>query len=147
MTYDPRNTTQFAALQAELALATYAADVTAGNDQKLADRLNGPITGGAVVRRGIRSSREVMSAIVGTEFVALVVGGQNYLIALVSPGEVDLSNDVVRAALAAAFPVGSASRANLTALADKPNPSRAEQLFGVDTVMTAANVSQALGRG
>lgn len=123
----------------------YAAKVTAQDYAGLAVMLNqlrpagqnGNVATAITVRRGIRSSQEVMSAIDGGAFAALTVGVQNFLNALVSPGTVDLSNDAVRTSLQAIFPANSsgaalASRNRLIALADKNPASRFEELFGVD---------------
>jgi hypothetical protein len=140
MTYNPRDATQRTALASELGLAAYTAN--AGKDQTQADQMNTP-QAGITVRRNVASSREVMSAIAGADFVALAVGGRDYLIALVSPGEVDLGSDVVRASLTAAFPAG-ATRDRLIALADKTPASRAEQLFGIGTTISATDVAMAL---
>lgn len=122
----------------------YAALITAGNHQGLADMVNLPRVG-ITVRRGIRTGIDVMNCIDGAEFVALSAGARDYLIALVTPVEgADLSNDVVRAALGAAFVEGSATRPRLLAIADKTPASRAEFGWGVDTLITAAHIASAL---
>jgi hypothetical protein len=143
MSYQSHDPAQRAQLATEINLPAYEAERTSGSDQGIADKLNAPA--GLTVPRGIRSASEVMGAITGSEFVALVAGARDYLIALVSAGEVDLSNSVIRANLQAAFPAGTASRAALIALADKATGSRAEQLFGIGTVISASDISQARG--
>jgi hypothetical protein len=154
--YSNTDTAQRAALTSELQTDPrtygYAADITAKNDQALADKLNllrtaaNSGTGVALkASRGVRSGMEVMSCIDAVEFAALLAGKQQYIIALVSPGEVDLSNAVVRTNLDLVF-IAGATRTRLMAIADKTPASRAEELFGVDTFITPQYVAQALGR-
>jgi hypothetical protein len=162
MSYNSYDPTQRAALTAELNSDPrsygYAADITAGNDVALVEKLNLPRTaanGGAfgaiTVRRGIRTGIDVMNCIDIAAYDPLSVGKQQYLIALVTPVEgVDLSNDVVRANLLAIFPSGApntATRARLQAAADKIPASRFEELFGIESRATNNDVAQALGRG
>ena len=112
---------------------------------------NGGPNGGAgtaiTIRRGIRSGIEVMNCIDITEFAALVVGRQQWILALVTPIEgVDLSNDVVRANLGSTFAAG-ATRSRLIAAADKTPASRAEELFGIGSAVGGGNVFDALQWG
>lgn len=122
----------------------YAPMVTAGNHQGIADALNLP-RATITVRRGVRTGIDVMTGIGLSDFEALVVARQQYILALVTPVEgVDLSNDVIRANLGTLFPVGSSTRTRLLAVADKNPASRAEQLWGVDTKISAQQVGAAL---
>lgn len=143
MAYNRNDPAQLQALKDELAKPAYSTKAGEVGDQGLADMLN-KLDATIKVSRGVRPSVEVMSAITGSEFVALSAGARDYLIALVSPGSVDLSNDVVRTSLQAGFPVGSASRTALLAIADKTPASRSEQLFGIGTTITANDVAYAL---
>jgi hypothetical protein len=143
MAYNVNDQAQHDALKAEVLLPAHEAARDEGNHQAIANALNQP-QAGITVRRGPAPSHMVMSAIIGTEFASLAAGPRDYLMALVSAGLVDLSNDNVRSALGAAFPAGTTSRANLIALADKTPASRAEQMFGVGTVITVADVGTLL---
>lgn len=130
----------------------YAALITQGNHQGLANMLNLPrtaVNNGTVgvaitVRRGVRTGINVMNCIALADYDALTVSRQQYLIALVTPVEgVDLSDDVIRANLSACFPAG-ATRTRLIAIADKTPASRGEQLFGIDTGISASQIAAAL---
>lgn len=123
----------------------YAPLIAAGNHQGLADAIN--LARAAItVRRGIRTGIDVMNAIALADFEAATTGRQQYILALVTPVEgVDLSNDIIRANLGAIFAAGNATRTRLLAAADKNPASRAEQLWGINTVINASQVGAALG--
>lgn len=131
----------------------YAAPRAAGDHQTLANMLNtlrtaannGNVATAITVRRGVRTAIEVMNAITLAEFEVLTVARQQYILALVTPVDgVDLSNDTIRANLAAVFPAGSASRAALLLAADKTPASRGEELFGITTAINTTHIAAAL---
>lgn len=138
-----------AALAAELqndpTTLGYAPSITAGNDQGLADMLN-LVRGTITVFRNDVKADEVIGATVVSDFTALTAGQQNYYLALVSQPVIDVSNSNVRSNLASLFPAVSATRSNLATLAQR-NGSRAEQLWGVGTIVGVLDVAHALGRG
>lgn len=150
MPYISTDATQRSALASELNTDPraygYAADITAKDDSALAEKINRPRA--ITIRKGVRSALEVMNCIDVVEFGLLApVGKQQYIIALVSVAEgVDLSNDVIRTNLETIFPVG-ATKTRLAAAADKTPASRAEELWGVGTVLSHLDIAQALGRG
>lgn len=134
----------------------YGPLLTARNFVGASDLLNLPRTaanggpnGGAgtaiTIRKGVRTGIDVMNCIAVADFAGRTVGQQQYILALVTPVEgVDLSNDVVRASLAAIFPTGNATRDRLLAAADKTPASRAEELFGLDSRINPDPVEQAV---
>ena len=119
----------YAALKAEIqndpAALGYAAHVTSGDDQGIADLLNAP-KGGVTVGRGTVAAHEVVDCIDGAEYAALSATAKEYLRMVVSAGTVHLGDGATRAALKTLFPVG-VTRTALIALADKTG-SRADEL-------------------
>jgi len=142
------STTDLPALKTELTTDPtgigYAPLIAAGNHQGIADAINlarATIT----VRRGVRSGIDVMNAIALADFEAATTGRQQYILALVTPVEgVDLSNDIIRANLGSIFAAGNATRTRLLAAADKNPASRAEQLWGINTVISTQQIGAAL---
>lgn len=118
----------------------------AGSDQAIADALNLVRAGaGFVVNRTDISARELMGAVVNTEYLALDTGHQNLWQTLLITAPVDASNTQTRTTVAAIFSSGTTTRANLVALSTRQG-SRAEVLWGAGTVVRAIDVSRALAR-
>lgn len=122
----------YAALKAEIVSDPqafgYAAAWTAGEDWKVADLLNQ--VRAIQINRGKIDGSEIVAATTPSEFLALSAANQNLYIAITgASGGVDVSSALTRSAFAAMFANGTATRAALVALANRPG-SRAEQLFG-----------------
>lgn len=101
---------------------------------------------GVTVFRGVIPAYEVINATEPAEWTALSAAEKQRYQTLTGAGEVDVSNANVRAAFSAMFGVGTATRAALIALATRPG-SRAEQLWGVGTSVSAEDVARALREG
>jgi|GEM_PF-5236848 len=119
----------------------YAPLIASGADQTLADTLNAP-RAGVVAQVVTVPATDVVNCIAPAEYNALTAAGRDYLAFVVSPQTVTVvPGGQVRMGLKALFPAGSTTRANLTALLDRPG-SRADQL-GLDAV-TADHIATAL---
>jgi hypothetical protein len=149
-------TTQLAALTNEINTDPraygYSSLKATGNDQGLADALNlardgtniGPVIS---VNRGSISTQELVEAVVRSEMPASQAD-RDWLI-MVSSGvrvRVD-TGSTARAGLLGIFGVATTTRTNLTNVASKSPASRAEELFGVNVVVTPTDVAASLGRG
>lgn len=142
----------------------YAAHVLIGNDQAVADLLNLVRTGSnggpaITIRRVDVGSQEICEAIRVPDYTALPANPNasqlsqerrflSWMEALVNAPRVRLLNDdgsdtPVMANFADMFGAATGTRQRLVALASR-NGSRAEELFGRGTVMTAADVAKAL---
>jgi hypothetical protein len=130
----------------------YAALKAAGNDQGLADALNlardgtngGPLIS---VNRGTISTQELVEAVVRSEMPASQ-SDRDWLI-MVSSGvrvRVD-TGSTARAGLLAIFAAGTTTRTNLTTVSSKSPASRAEELFGINIIVTPTDIAASLGRG
>jgi hypothetical protein len=86
---------------------------------------------------------EVLAVLVGTEIVALSQANRDMLTILTSTARIKTGSATLRAAIAAIFASGTTSRANLVALTTK-SCSRAAALWGEGTVVSAAQVGEAL---
>ena len=86
------------------------------------------------LHNGVQPSYRIVSAINRAEYDALQTAAKNWLSFVIQAGSVNLAPGEVRTALGVLFPVGSVTRANLLALADR-DASRAEQLFGEGAVI------------
>lgn len=122
----------------------YASPVAAGNDVTLADLLNQARAGATYqVYRGVVPSYEVINNTDPADWVALTAAEKQRYQTLTGAGQVDVSQPNVRNTFGAMFAAGTATRANLTAMAVR-QASRAEILFGTGTVVTVADISFAL---
>lgn len=118
---------------------------TAGSDQAIADALNlvrATITG---INRNDISAKELMAAVVLTEYTALTQASRDLWQALLTIAPLDANDTQTRTTVGAIFGAGTATRTNLQALASRTG-SRAEQLWGTGTQVTALDVSRALAR-
>jgi len=120
----------------------YAAHVASGDDAGVAALLNAATT--TKVFRNDLATHEVLNAIVAADFAALTQLQVSKL-ALFFAGTttVDATNANTRTIFLGVFTGMANTVTALTALAQR-NGSRAEVLWGVGTVITAANVSLAL---
>lgn len=148
----------YAALKTELLTATYATPRNAGSDQGCADLINAP-SASIPIRRGDVASDDISNAIVVADYTVLPgtpsvaqLSTERRLLAwitgVMAVGTVRLLNTDGTDAPAitnfkAMFAAGTGTLTRLTALASR-NGSRAEQLFGVNTFITAADVAKAL---
>ena len=123
----------------------------AGNDQGISDALNLVRTGAnggpaITVNRGTISTQELVEAVVQSE-MPTNASQRDWLIMLASGTRVRVdTGSTARAGLLAIFGAATTTRANLTAVSSRPG-SRAEQLFGVGTQITNADVATALRGG
>jgi hypothetical protein len=132
------------ALVQELTNPKYAELIDAGSDQGIADMLNA-VDPTIIVPRGRVETWEILAATVRTEWEALTADAKQLYLTIISAGVVDTTDPQIRAMLGSLFPAGTATRANLLARLTRPG-SRAEQLFGTGTVISAVDVAKALGR-
>jgi hypothetical protein len=118
---------------------------TAGSDQAIADALNlvrATITG---INRNDISAKELMAAVVLAEYTALTQANRDLWQALLTIAPLDAQDTQTRTTVGAIFGTGTTTRTNLQALASRTG-SRAEQLWGTGTRVTALDVSRALAR-
>ena len=133
-----------AALKAELLTDPngYGYMATGGDQTAKADAINLPRVA-ITVARGVVPSYEVVAATAPAEWALLTDQEQARYTMIVNAGVVDTTSANIIASFAAMFPAGSATRANLLALASRTG-SRAEQLFGVGVAVSAVDVGKAL---
>lgn len=145
----------------------YSTHVSSGNDQALADLLNLPrdgANGGPAIpiRREAVPVKSVIESITVSDFPSLPGNPTAaqlsderrklaWLTMLASLDTVrilnnDGTNGPVAVNLLAIFPAGSATRDRLVALGSR-NGSRAEELWGAETVVTTSQIAQALRGG
>lgn len=123
----------------------FAALKLTGDDQGIANKLNANYPGVATVYRADVKSGEILGSLLASEVGAWTAVQWTALTALLIPGTVDASNARIRALFSALLPAGSL--ANATAVASVVLPSRAAELWGANTVVSATDVARALGRG
>lgn len=156
MAFDPNNAAHLTGLTNELnndpQTYGYAAHIAGGNDTALAALLNKVRDGtdgeaAISIEKGYVTTEELANSIVQGEYAGLTAANRAYLDMLMTLSRVDLSTGSnPRAGLAALFSAGSTTRANVLAAAQR-NGSRAEQLWGVESRVSEADVARALGRG
>lgn len=129
--------------------ANLAAARTAGDHGAIAAYYNASAGSGSVWRPYITVT-ELNTAIVWSEFSAVATGLQNTYMAMTQGGAIDATNANVRGGFSTVFGAPTASRANLTALAQR-TPTRLEALFTTSQVsavfgqtLTVADVAAAL---
>lgn len=136
----------YAALKTELqtdpSALGYAALLAAGNHAGVAAALNLP-RAGITISRDLIPSHEIFEAIVTSEYTALVAAEKTRLQVILGMGQVNVKGANTRAQLAAMFGAGTATRTAILAMIDRQG-SRAEQLFGAGTQVSAADIAQAL---
>lgn len=120
----------------------YAAPRIAGNDSTLADLLNA-VSPTRLIDRGFIPASEVFEAIVSTEWAAASAQEKQRVQLILGMGEINLKGPNTRAALGAAFGVGTTTRANLQTLQSRPG-SRSEFLFGEGVGVSTSDIVRAL---
>lgn len=121
----------------------FAALVTAGNDQGIADKLNQVGASGETIGSGVIPTWRIINATDPTEWAALTAQEKQRYQTLTGAGLLDTSNTNVRTAFTSMFAVGTATRTALNGLTTR-SAARAEVLFGAGTVITSADVARAL---
>lgn len=132
----------------------YGYAAAGGNFQTLADQLNFPRNGtiapvvGNVgpaisINRGAISRREFASCVVRAE-MPTNAADRDWMLMQIGGDTVDCTTTSnTYQGMLSIFAANSTTRANLSAIITRTG-SRAEELFGVNTTVTAANVDQAL---
>jgi hypothetical protein len=122
----------------------YATYISSGADENLAVILN-TVRGTITLLRDSVPRRDVFDAFVPTEVAALSSVQLQALELVMLMDPVNFASANTRTFLANIFPIATAptTHANLVALATR-NGSRAEQLFGIGTVITNQDVRKAL---
>lgn len=85
----------------------------------------------------------IRSRITKADYAALTAADRTYLGFLLSGDTLDLSSALIRTELGSLFPLGSQSRDAIVARFVRPL-TRAEDLFGIGTVVTFESVTSAL---
>jgi hypothetical protein len=139
-----------AEIQSDPGALGYAAYVTAGNDQGVADLLNQLRSGTSpdgktysVFRTDV-DPREIVNCIATPDFNAATAIQFSKLQVLFQGAPIDCTLPNVRANLQAVFSGASAATTSALAAVVKRNASRAEVLYGVGTVITTSDISFAL---
>lgn len=131
-------------LQTDPQVLGYAACITTGNDQCLADTLNLARAGASYqVPREPMDPNQLMDAIAPADTGSLSTNDLLKLNLVFQIGLVDLQKANIRSLLASVFAANSTTRTNIQALINRQG-SRAEVLFGRGTVVTVAQIAQAL---
>lgn len=121
----------------------YAALKAAGNRLGLAALLNATYAGVGTVFRNDLKSLEIVGAIVNVDVTAFSATQWARVQVLITPPVIDASNANVRGQFTAIF--SGTTLANLNTLAQKANPSRAEELWGYKTVINDQDIANAIG--
>lgn len=139
----------YAALQTELETDPVALGYKIGGafrpDPELADLLNAVLPSIAIPRPAI-PTWEVLAATEEADYDALTASLRALYHVLLSMGTLNPSATRTQAVFSKLFPVGSATRVNLSALASRPG-SRAEQVLGAGVRLHHTDIAKALGRG
>lgn len=132
-------------IQTDPTLLGYAAFIGAADqDGQIAGLLNLPRASIQVFKSSVPSTA-VAASLIKADWDALAAGDKQLFAALLEVQTFDLTSSSLRSLMGALFPVGSGTRTNLLAVAQR-NGSRAEQLFGVNTTVSPIDVAAALGR-
>lgn len=132
-------------LQTDPAALGYAASIASGALSPVVALLNA-VRGTILIDRDLIESYEIINATVPTEWAALSAAEKQRYQTVTGAGQVDCRNANVRATFQAMFGAGTTTRANLTALLTRQG-SRAEQLFGAGTYVSAEDIAKALREG
>jgi hypothetical protein len=128
-------------------VGVYAPAKAAGDDAGIVALVNGQGIGGVTVWRSDLRAAEILGCLVEAE----VSGGSAVQWAriqtLLMPGTIDATQPRIRQQFAGIFAAAPTTLANLTATAQKANPTRAEELWGAGVSVSISDVSRALGRG
>lgn len=123
----------------------YASKITAGELGNVTALLNGTYAGVGVVYRTDITGAQILGALVWSEIATLVTNSWLALQTLLIPNTpIDASNQLIRDLFGGIFAGKTVTLANLTTLAQKAAPSRAEELWGYGTVITLEQVVAAV---
>lgn len=123
----------------------FAPLVAVGDHSGLVSLLNAERSGAPAVWLDEVPAYQIRTRITLADYGVLTTANRNYLAFLLGGEAVDFSVAALRADLSAMFPQASTptSRAAILAIVQK-TPTRGEELFGVGTVITLADVAAAL---
>jgi hypothetical protein len=122
----------------------YANPVNAGSDNGVADLLN-QVRATITVFKGRQDPSDFLDCFVAAEVTALTQANRDLLTIILGVRTIDTAATNVRTLIGAIFGGATTTRANLLAKFSRLG-SRAEELFGVSTVITDQDVARALGR-
>jgi hypothetical protein len=121
------NSTQLAVFKAAiLADPALIPDRTAGNTGAIAAYYN--VNGTGNIWKPAVPTPELNTAVVWSEFTGLSAQLQNTYQTMITPGFLDATSPNIRGGITACFTAGTATRTNLTNIAQRP-PTRFEALF------------------
>lgn len=112
--------------------------------EAVAARLNEVGASAETLTRTWVERAEALAVIVGSEVTALAQANRDLLALVLADPKIKTGSATMRTTLGGVFAAGTTSRTNLTALATR-SASRAEIVFGEGVLVTASQVSQALG--
>lgn len=125
----------------------YAPLVAAGDYLGIVAKLNSTRAGVGVVWRTNMTGAEVLGSLVWSEISSLSTNNWLALQSLLIPSTpIDASNARIRAIFGGLFPAGTfpQTNANLVAMGQKGNPTRAEELWGFGTIVSEQDVANAV---
>lgn len=127
-----------------LGYSTYVSGAQAGNDNGIVSLINSVISGNMVYRTNVQP-KEVMEAILPIDFAGMAQIQLSRLNTLFYMIPIDATLSGVRASFTAVFSGASYSGTrNALSIMSQRAGSRAETLFGTDTVVSQSDVSFAL---
>lgn len=124
----------------------YAPHVAAGRLGAIADLLNTTRPGVGVVFRTNVTAAEIVESVPWAEVATFTTNNWLAFGILTDGGTLDASKVNVRDWFAGVFVGKTAALAALAALARRPAPTRAEELWGAGTTVPLLDVARALGR-
>lgn len=135
---------QLTVLATELNTDPKALGFAGKNNAQCAAILNTAGASSETINPGTLPTWQVTAAIVGTEWTALSQANKDLLAFYLNQGTIDTTSANVRTAIGGMFNAG-ATKTALTNLVNRP-ATRGEILFGVNIIIAASNVGQALNR-
>lgn len=134
-------------LQSDPSAQGYALPMAVGDDVGTAAILNtvrsGPTPAAITIFRSRCETWEVFACLVKPEWDALSAGDKQLFSALMGLPFINTADSRVRALFGALFGPATTTRANLLAMAQSDG-TRAEQLFGEGTSVSASDIAKAL---
>lgn len=121
----------------------YAAFVAAHDRQGLAAKINSTYPGVGTVWRTDLKPWEITASLVESEVSGMTQVQWLRVQTLLIPPMIDASQTNIRAQFSGIFSGKAQTLANLTAVAAKANPSRAEELWGYRTLITDTDIANA----
>lgn len=126
-----------------MSLGYAALGAQSNGPEALAAKLNQPGASGQTVFKGYTATEDLIPAVILSEYVALSQANRDYLSMLFAPRQVKTGDSVLRTQIGSVFGVGTTSRTNLVAAAQR-SASRAEALWGEGTLITELQVAAAV---